>query len=375
MCDNANGSTAKRDRRIGSLPAPNAKEPSSLSPLANLSKKRKANDMGDTDNIDDASRTRFPIKQRPRSFIDDTQSHGRSTDPSTCRIKQEPGTDATLSRRDNVIANIEEGVSRPSSKIGDSLPEIKEEADAPSHESRGFSDVQDRVSSSDLNEPDMWDISESECYTDEAEEDASDRESLGSNVSVETERRENLAPSEASQGPENGYDDSPDIISSGKGAVPNDDNILRERRTKRTSNAYNATEQVALANSTPHDHNNHNNHARDESGEISTSRHAERMNETTITGKPRQRALPKYHNPPRDISRSWKTADPADKMLMKMKRQGCGWLEIRKAWQELTGEWPAPSTLPNRYKRVKENLTRLESGDVRMLHFLLAVIC
>ena len=68
----------------------------------------------------------------------------------------------------------------------------------------------------------------------------------------------------------------------------------------------------------------------------------------------------------RDISRSWKTANPADKMLMKMKRKGCSWVEIRTAWEELTGERPAPSTLPNRYSRIKDNMTRLEPGDVRV---------
>ena len=88
--------------------------------------------------------------------------------------------------------------------------------------------------------------------------------------------------------------------------------------------------------------------------------------ETTLRGEPRKCAAAKSHMSTRDISRSWKTASPADKMLMKMKRKGCSWVEIRTAWEELTGERPAKSTLPNRYSRIKDNMTRLEPGDVRV---------
>ena len=130
-----------------------------------------------------------------------------------------------------------------------------------------------------------------------------------------------------------------------------------------TANDSNRTEQDTRTRSTLHDRIGHTS---DESSETPDNGPTGRNSETTVKGGRRQRAPPKTHISVRDISRSWKTANPADKMLVKMKERGCDWLEIRKAWQELTGKWPAARTLPNRYNRVKDNLTRLKPGDVRV---------
>ena len=130
-----------------------------------------------------------------------------------------------------------------------------------------------------------------------------------------------------------------------------------------TANDSNRTERDTCTRSTLHDQIGH---TRDESSETPRNEPTRRNSETTAKGGRRQRAPPKTHISARDISRSWKTANPADKMLVKMKERRRDWMEIRKAWQELTGKWPAPSTLPNRYNRVKDNLTRLKPGDVRV---------
>lgn len=50
--------------------------------------------------------------------------------------------------------------------------------------------------------------------------------------------------------------------------------------------------------------------------------------------------------PGRVIPANLEAADEADRMLVRMKDEGSGWLEIRAAWKDLTGESPGASTLP-----------------------------
>lgn len=57
-------------------------------------------------------------------------------------------------------------------------------------------------------------------------------------------------------------------------------------------------------------------------------------------------------------------ASPADQNLVAMRDAGESWNDIRKMWKDMTGLETAHSTLPGRYKRLKENLIRLEEGDV-----------
>ncbi len=350
------GSTPKWVGRLGSLPEPNAKRRSSLNTLANLNGKRKASDLEET------GHGRSPIKQESASPVDDSQDYTSNTSPDIDTTKQDQSTDDMVPGRDNHNGNSGTDASRSSSSLDDSLPVVKEEADSPDHDSREASDVGGKTSSSDLTQPDMWDVSESEVHTSVADEDSSDGESVGSAFSLGMERQESGEPNESSRGPDNLYGEEPNEVSRRRGMVQDQDSISRKRPKEMTADGSNRTEQDTHARSMLRDDNNH---ARDESSETPETRLDRSNNETTLTGKRRQRALPKDKISVRDISRSWKTANPADKMLMKMKEKGCGWLEIRKAWQELTGEWPAVSTLPNRYKRVKDYLTRLKPGDVR----------
>lgn len=329
-----------------------------MNTLANLNNKRKASDMEETGNIYNATHIRSQIKQEPRLPIDDPQGSSGSTVP----IKEEPSIDDVLQGRDSDNGNSGQDTSRPTYSLGDSLPMVEEEADSPDYDSREASDYEDEIGSSGLSTLDMWDVSESEFHTSEAEEDSSDGESDKSAFSLAMKRQENGEPNGSSRGSDGLSGEESDEMTGGRRTVEDQSSISRKRPNEVIANRSNRAERDTRTRSTSHDHDSH---ARDESSETPDSGLIGRNNETTVTGKLRQRAPPKNHIAARDISRSWKTANPADKMLMKMKEKGCGWLEIRKAWQELTGEWPAASTLPNRYKRVKDNLTRLKSGDVR----------
>ena len=354
------GSTSERDGRNGILQRPNAKRPSSLNILASLNKKRKASDMEETEDIYNATHIRSPIKQESGLPIGDSSGSRGSTGPNKVPIKQEPSTDRVLPERDSDNSNSREDKSRPSSRLDEPLPMVKEEADSPDYGSRAVSAVEDRASSQDLSEPNMWDVSESEFRTSETEEDSSDGESAGSAFSLRSEQEDSGEPDESSRHPDNISGEESDPIVSRRRTVQNQNSNSRQQASEMTANGSNVTQRDTPSTRTLHDHGNP---IRDESSESPENRMNTR---TTTAGKPRQRAAAKNHISARDISRSWKTANPADKMLVKMREKGCDWLEIRKAWQELTGEWPAASTLPNRYKRVKDNLTRLRSGDVRI---------
>ena len=91
-----------------------------------------------------------------------------------------------------------------------------------------------------------------------------------------------------------------------------------------------------------------------------------KVREMTLMGKVRQRTAPKAVAAPRSIPHSWEMADEADKFLVTMKEKGCSWVEIRKVWQEETGQLTGKSTLPNRYNRIKDNMTYLKKGDVSL---------
>ena len=355
------GNAPERDGRTGSLPGPNAKRPSSLNILANLNNKRKASDMEETGDIYNDTRIRSPTKQETGLPVDDSPHYSGSTRLNTVPIKQEPNNDDVLQVRDNDNGNSGEDTSGPSSGVGDSSATVKEEAKSLDPDSRDGSDVEERVN---LIEPNDWAVSESEFHTSEAEEDSSDGESGGSTFALGMEQQESGDADKRLRGHENFDGEESDQIPSRSGTVQDQNSISGKRPNETTANGPHRTEQDIPRRRVSDDHDSH---VRDESSETSDNEEIPRNSERTVSGKLRKRASAKNHISARNISRSWKTANPADKMLMKMREKGCDWLEIRKAWQELTGEWPAASTLPNRYNRVKVNLTRLKSGDVRII--------
>lgn len=51
----------------------------------------------------------------------------------------------------------------------------------------------------------------------------------------------------------------------------------------------------------------------------------------------------------RMIPRTLDECEDIDKNLINMRDSGKGWPEIRKMWQDATGERTGKSTLPNRY--------------------------
>ena len=86
----------------------------------------------------------------------------------------------------------------------------------------------------------------------------------------------------------------------------------------------------------------------------------------TVRATPRKRAPPiaEYVSDQIAIPTSWAQVSDADQRMMQMKEEGRGWEAIRRMWRETTGQDAAPSTLPNRYNRIKANLTVLQDGEV-----------
>ncbi|KXS95417.1 hypothetical protein AC578_6765 [Pseudocercospora eumusae] len=79
--------------------------------------------------------------------------------------------------------------------------------------------------------------------------------------------------------------------------------------------------------------------------------------------KQKRKATGRKHAQTRPIPRSLDECDDADRLLLELRDDGGDWKDIRPKWTALTGETTAPSTLPNRYARIKSNLTVIEEGD------------
>ncbi|KAI5303295.1 hypothetical protein KEM56_007703 [Ascosphaera pollenicola] len=61
-------------------------------------------------------------------------------------------------------------------------------------------------------------------------------------------------------------------------------------------------------------------------------------------------------------------ASEEDRMLLRMKdEEGASWLEIRQAWEQVTGVVTGKTTLCNRYARIKANFTVVSEDDVSRL--------
>nr|OQO29813.1 hypothetical protein B0A51_03252 [Rachicladosporium sp. CCFEE 5018] len=65
----------------------------------------------------------------------------------------------------------------------------------------------------------------------------------------------------------------------------------------------------------------------------------------------------------RPLGRSLEECDPADQMLFTKASASVPWPEIHAVWKEMTGTEPAASTLPNRFKRLRENFSTINEED------------
>lgn len=334
----ADESTPETDGRHGSSPGPNAERSSSLNIPASLNRKRKASDMEETEDSHNATHFRSPIKQEPELPIDNSQAFKSSINPSRVPIKQESSADDILPERGSSLSNSRDDVFKPSSRLDKSVYMVKQEADSPDQDLRAIGDIEDedRESSQDSSEPDIWDVSESEFDTSEEEgEDSSDGESAGSAFSLGKERDESGDPDKSPPGPDNHYSEESDEIVSRRRTVPNQSSNSRKQPSEMQANESNIMERgIASRGALP-------NHGDPASDSDKSSESPENRGNTgiTVTGKPRQRAAAQDPMIAQNIPRSWKTAIPADRMLVKMKEKGCSWLEIRKVWQDLTGQW------------------------------------
>ena len=367
-------SIPKRDGHTGKRSESNGKRPSSLEESSNVHKKRKFSQMKDSGDTYNVIHTSPAIKEEPGLPIDDSPNSSGSTSPGAFSVKQKLSTGKVLQGYSNANGNSGVTIFGPSPRLDDFSGMVEEEErDWLGNSLLKASNVENRTSSSGLTELSMWNISESEMHTTEMEEETSDDESVVSVLSLGKERQEKVKSERSSRGPETINREESNDPPSRRDTVQDQNHIASVGPSVSGVVGHERMEQ-----GTPHRTISHNldDQIRDAFNALSGDgvNEVDRINgrddQTTVRGEPRQRAPPKTQVSARDISRSWKTANPADKMLMKMKLRGCGWKEIRKAWEELTGEQPAPSTLPNRYNRIKDNLTRLRSGDVRVLPFI-----
>lgn len=69
----------------------------------------------------------------------------------------------------------------------------------------------------------------------------------------------------------------------------------------------------------------------------------------------------------RSIATSMDELSAEDRLLLNMKDQGKSWKEIGEAWKAATGVAPAKSTLPNRYARLRANITSMSDVDQQNL--------
>ncbi|OQO07238.1 hypothetical protein B0A48_07808 [Cryoendolithus antarcticus] len=65
----------------------------------------------------------------------------------------------------------------------------------------------------------------------------------------------------------------------------------------------------------------------------------------------------------RPLGRTLEECDPADQMLFTKASAAVPWPEIHATWKEMTGTEPAASTLPNRFKRLRENFSTINEED------------
>ncbi|KAF2161097.1 hypothetical protein M409DRAFT_59367 [Zasmidium cellare ATCC 36951] len=88
---------------------------------------------------------------------------------------------------------------------------------------------------------------------------------------------------------------------------------------------------------------------------------------STPAKKTHTRNASKKSTPGRIIPTTFDACSEPDKLLLTLRDAGSDWPHIRQRYTALTGEKTAPSTLPNRYNRLKSALTHLRPQDNPLL--------
>ncbi|KAL0264797.1 hypothetical protein SLS55_000750 [Diplodia seriata] len=92
-----------------------------------------------------------------------------------------------------------------------------------------------------------------------------------------------------------------------------------------------------------------------------------RASPKTATPARQRRAPVKAPSTARMIATSVDQLSSEDRLLLNMKDEGKSWKEIGEAWKMITGVAPAKSTLPNRYARLRANITTMTETDQQNL--------
>ena len=142
-----NGGTPEGDERTGSLPGPNAKRSFSNSI------KRKASDMEEPEESYNATLLRSQIKQEPGL-----------PNANTASFRNELSIDNTSQQRYSYNRHKTDGSSRPSYRLGDTLPVVEDEFESSDYDSREASEVEEERGSSNLSTVNMWDVGKSDLH-------------------------------------------------------------------------------------------------------------------------------------------------------------------------------------------------------------------
>ena len=294
------------------------------------------------------------------------------------------------------MENVEssQGTSRtcPPIKLEPSSPNRSDDRGSNSAR-KASSENKDRGSSSELTEPDIWDVIESEFHlTSEGDEESTDDDSADSSVSHDDRHDETEGRKKLDSYPDKSLGDGSQrrslierIIQNR--AHPSTDEgadigpTIKDRRPKRRlvpeGRLYhgdpdglsgNDTKEelpvLETASMTPNIKLALDSRSGDDLDSLS--------NIKTRSSQPKSR-LEKIHRSNhqfaarKSIPQSLDEANAADIMLVEMKEKGCPWLEILEAWEKKTGKARTKKSLSCRYNRIMTNIASapLESDEER----------
>ena len=249
-------------------------------------------------------------------------------------------------------------------------------------------------SSSELSEPDIWDVSESEFYFTSEGDESTDQDTVGSSVSFDGRNDE----TRDRKSPESHPEAFPrkqrhDFLPTGEDAthrrVCNDGTIrlsgtlsknetidkgpiTKDRRPRRglfpdktlypskparastgDKDDFTVLETRSMTQKLKLVQNNH--FVNDKSGGLATIEAKNSQHESAF-GESYPRPAPTSSFALRHpIPNSLDEANAVDVMLIKMKEKNCPWPEIEKAWKEQTGRAKTYKSLSRRYARIMEN--------------------
>ena len=245
-------------------------------------------------------------------------------------------------------------------------------------------------SSSELSEPDIWDVSESEFHFTSEEDESTDQDTVGSSVSFEGRKHETQDRTTLASHPEavlrkerhgfpptgedaiqgrvckDGKTQLSDTLSKNdandRGSMTKDSRAMRAflpdktlypskpvRASTGDNEEFAMLETRSMTQRLKRAQNNHS--VEDKSVGFGNRQHKSSSEESSYS-RPAPTNLFALRHP---IPNSLDEANSLDVMLVKMKEKGRPWPEIEEAWEKQTGRAMTQKSLARRYARIMEN--------------------